>query len=209
MVSLRLTRVGGAVSILSLRAIIPLIFGQVVSSGQVTLPSFPMGNCFGRPATAPSELTLILQQIPTRSSNTGQTNLQTSIYSSEANQTSSIWSSQGSYVNYSPVTTLDNRGTVTTSAQLVRSQDWETSQDPRRNETLLNRAPLHLSRRMTRMNSENIFGNGRTPLFGPFLIPVAGQVPVGGQEGRQRFPSTLQSLLSNERYAGGRCPISP
>ena len=154
-----------------------------------------------------------------------------------SDQKSSASSSHSSNVLHEPATTRDNRGTVTVSIPplkhravpplRVRSQDWETSQprdgtdylrtfgdalasqDPRRNETLLNRAPLHLSRRMTRMNSENIFGNGRTPLFGPFLIPVAGQVPVGGQEGRQRFPSTLQSLLSNERYAGGRCPISP
>jgi hypothetical protein len=188
----------------------------------------------------PSEPTPKVQRKPSRSANMAQTTPQTSKFSQDgSDQKSFVSSSHGSNVEHVPAAAQDNRGTVTTSTppfkhraatpQRVRSQDWESSQphgdgtdylptfgdvlasqDPRRNETLPHGTRLRSSGRMNRMNSENVFGNGRTPLFGPFLTPAgAGQVPVEGQESRPRFPSTLQSLLSNERYAGGRCPISP
>jgi hypothetical protein len=193
-----------------------------------------MGNCCGSPATVPSEP----QPEPPRSAITVPTILQTSEPSSDGSyRKSSVSSSHGSNENRARATAQYNSGTVTTTPpsksrattpKRVRSQDWESSQprdgtdytsfvgalasqDPlaRRHETAPHGTRLPPSGRINRMNSENIFGNGHTPRFGPFLTPEPGQVPVEGKEGRPRFPSTLQSLLSNERYAGGCCPISP
>lgn len=135
-----------------------------------------------------------------------------------------VSSSQGSSGNNAPATIQDNRGTVPSTPfrsclarpQRVPYQDWDSwqplgdfptfgdvvvSQDPLRQETL----PLgtHLPGRMNRTNSENIFGNGRTPPFGPYLTPAeTGQLPVEGEEARLRFPSTRQSRPSNGKYSG-------
>ena len=179
-----------------------------------------------------------LQPQPPRSANTVQTIPQTSKPSSdEFHEKSSVSSSHDSNENRARATAQDNRGTVTTTPpfkrrtptpQRVRSQDWESSQprdgtdytsfggalasqDPlaRRQETVPHGTRLPPSGRINRMNSENIFGSGGTPRFGPFLIPEPGQMPVEGKESRPRSLSILQSLLFNERYAVGRCPISP
>jgi hypothetical protein len=135
-------------------------------------------------------------------------------------------SSHGKDEKYARPAFRDKGETVTTSTNKPRaatprrvwSQDWESSephhdgtdtgylpsfrdalapQDPRRQETV---PRLPSSGRMNRMNSENVFGNGRTPRFGPYLTP-GGPTPVEKQEGRPRFTSTLQSLLANHTYA--------
>jgi hypothetical protein len=79
--------------------------------------------------------------------------------------------------------------------------------------TALQSAPSHLSRRRNRTASTAGHGDGHRrvgiqSMSG--LSSATGQITAGRQRGRRRFPSTLQSLLSNDfRYAVGRCPISP
>jgi hypothetical protein len=170
---------------------------------------------------------------------TVQTNHQASKSSLDGScqKSSAVSSSHGSNEKLARATVQDNRETVTSTSSSkplapipsrALSQDWESSQrhrdgtdypasfgdafasqDPYRQETVPQRTRVHTPGRMNRrMKSETLSSNGHTPQFGPFLTPGAGQ-PVEGQEGRPRFPSTLQSLLSNDfRYAVGRCPIS-
>jgi hypothetical protein len=194
-----------------------------------------MGNCCGGTAIVPSEPIPPLL-LPAR---TAQTNHQASNSLSDGSS-SVVSSSHGSNEKHARAAVQANRETVTISisSSIPRapmpsralSQDWESSQphrdgiedllsfgdalasqDPHRQETVLQRTRLHTpGRTARRMNSENVLGNGRTPQFGPFLTAGVGQMPAEGQEVRPRFPSTLQSLLSNDfRYAVGHCPISP
>ena len=196
-----------------------------------------MGNCCGGTATVPSEPTTKPQPEPSHPAKTTQTNYQTSESSLDGSyQKSSVVSSYGGNEKHAHTTVQDNRGTVSTATSSSRpralipsralSQDGKSSQphhdgtdnlpswgvalasqDPRRQETFPHGTS---SGRMKRINSENVSGYGRTPQFGPFLTPWAGQMQVEGQERRPRFPSTLQGLLSNDfRYVAGRFPISP
>jgi hypothetical protein len=187
-----------------------------------------MGNCCGSAATVPSEPMPYPQHAPAPSHPSSTSH--TLPVAEESLQSSVVWSSHGSNGKHARATVQDNSKPRAPTPSRALSQDWESSrphrdgtddlpsfgnvlasQDSRRQETVSQRTRLHTPGRMDRrMNSENVFGNGRTPQFGQFLTPGAGQIPVEGQEGRPRFPSTLQSLLSNDfRYAVGRCPISP
>ena len=163
-----------------------------------------MGNCCGSNATVPSEPSPQLQirlprpaeHQPSSSSLDG------------SNQGSSVVSAthaSGGNEKHAPALVQDNRGTVPTrtstspSSHHAPTPSRVLSQDP-----FSQRKPLHLSG-LTRTNSVNLLGNGHTPQPGSFLSARAGE----GQKDRQPFPSTLQSLLSNVRYAVGHCPISP
>jgi hypothetical protein len=197
-----------------------------------------MGNCCGSTATKPS-VSETTPTPPPGPAETTQTNHQASGSSSDVSyqKSSVVSSSHGSNEKlrqkHAHATVQDNRGTVSTSTYSPKpraltpsralSQDWQSSQrhhngignlplwgdvlasqDLHHQETSPHGTP---SGRIKRMNSENVFVNGRTPQFGQFLTP--GAMSVEGQEDRPRFPSTLQSLLSNDfRYAVGRCPIS-
>ena len=192
-----------------------------------------MGNCCGSAATVPSKPKPSepkpypqLAAPPSHSSSTSHT----LPVAEESPQSSVVWSSHGSNRTHARATVQDNSKPRAPTPSRALSQDWESSrphrdgtndlpsfgdvfasQDSRRQETVSQRTRLPTPGRMNRrMNSENLLGNGHTPQFGQFLTPGAGQMPVEGQEGRPRFPSTLQSLLSNDfRYAVGHCPISP
>jgi hypothetical protein len=204
-----------------------------MSSGQVTLPSIPMGNCFGRSSTATEPSVPAPQpkkSQPPCPAKPAQTNHQTPKSSLDGSYQES---SHGSNKKHAGATVQDRGEAETATASpkslvpglsRAMSQDWGSSQphrdgtnypswgnillsseDPHRQERFPQGTPLHSPGRMNRrMNSENVLRNGHTP--GSFLTRGA----VEGQEGRSRFPPTLQGLLSNDfRYAVGRCPISP
>ena len=101
-------------------------------------------------------------------------------------------------------TVQDYRGTVMTRTLTSPSKHRApTLSRVLTQDTSSQRKPLHLSG-LARTNSVDLLGNGPAPQSGSFLTR-AGE----GQEGRQRFPSTLRNLLSNVRYAVRRRPISP
>ena len=171
---------------------------------------------------------------PMGATKTAETNYQASKSSQDDShqKPSAVSSSPARNEKYTRATVQDNHGADVTAstpsfkprapkASRALSHDWKSSQrprdgaeyvqsfddvlashHPRRQETFPRLPP---SGRMNRMNSENVLGNGRPSQFGQFLTPGA----VEGQESRPRFQSTLQGLLSNHRYAVGRCPISP
>lgn len=199
-----------------------------MSPGQVTLPSIPMGNCFGRStATEPSVPTPQPKKSqPLCPAKPAQTNHQTPKPSLDGSYQESSHGSNKKHAG----TTFQDRGEAETATSSPKSrvpalsramsQDWGSSQphrdgtnypswgnilppdDSHRQESFPQGAPLHSPGRMKRrINSENVLRNRH--------IPVT-RGTVEGQEGGSRFPPTLQGFLSNDfRYAVGRCPISP
>ena len=198
-----------------------------------------MGNCCGSAATVPSEPMPYPPPAPAPSHPSSTSHaLPVAEESHQSSVVRSSHGSNGNHARVTVQGNGQTVTTSTSSSKphaptpsRALSQDWESSrphrdgtddlpsfgnvlasQDSPHEETAVpRRTRLHTPGRMNRrMNSENVFRNGHTPQFGQFLTPGAGQMPVEGQEGRPRFPSTLQSLLANDfRYAVGRCPISP
>lgn len=195
-----------------------------------------MGNCFGSAATPPPVPTPEQQLEPPRPTETDQRSEylpdesepsvptpeqqpelsrpmepetdQTSKSLSDGSdqKTSDVSSSHGRNENRARrgATVQDYRGTVMTRTLTSPSKHRApTLSRVLTQDASSQRKPSHLSG-LVRTNSVDLLGSGRAPQSGSFLTR-AGE----GQEGRQRFPSTLQNLLSNVRYAVRRCSISP
>jgi hypothetical protein len=180
-----------------------------MSPGQVTLPSIPMGNCFGRAATAtkPSvPIPISYQRSPVPSSHGS------SAGATVQDRGEAVTTATSSFISRAPMplsrALSQDRGSSQPHRDDTNYPSWGnilSSEDSHRQERFPQGTPLHSPGRIKRrVNSENVLRNGHTP--GSSLTRGA----VEGQEGRSRFPPTLQGLLSNDfRYAVGRCPISP
>ena len=193
-----------------------------MSPGQVTLPSIPMGNCFGRstatepsvPTPQPKKSQPLCPAKPAQTSHQTPKSYQRSSHASNEKHAGATVQDRGeaktatsSPKSLAPMLSraLSDRGSSPPHRDGTNYPSWGnvlSPEDSHRQESFPQGTPLHSPGRMKRrINSENVLRNRH--------IPVT-RGTVEGQEGGSRFPPTLPGLLSNDfRYAVGRCPISP
>jgi hypothetical protein len=168
-----------------------------------------MGNCFGTPATLPSSTSPPVQAgHPQEMVRPAAPTHQPPIPSSVPSQASSVTSLPKGSSQRPTRGTAQHEGErlLLVTPERVRSQ---TLQHPRPQEMNLQQyssGGMDSSQR-NRARSMNTPQGERSQLSGQ--RPRTASASASSQEGRRRFPSTLQNLLSNDfRYAVRRCPIS-